>query len=444
MKLRRVPPSPFFLITLRGWGILGITGYFLFGPPAERFDIIARYLGYGTVFAAVYCIGLGLLSQLTLRRRMAVELVAIPSPQGRFIAGEPIQLEATTELGPRLPFFRLTIAPLWPHRSITHPLPQLRTTESGTHSATFPVILPHRGEWIIKRFEITYRDVLGITSFRWRGDLLHPLSLPVYPPDAPEANLPMVTLRRSSGEEDLAEQLPEGESFDLKRYDPSDGIRRIVWKIYARSGQLIARHPEPQTQPEGKTLVFAVADPAADDVAARAHAYVARASQLGLDIRFGCLGMGQEPLAVSGDESLRLLLKTVWDSNSSLLLADVTHFISLLGAEDPEGPRRQAAFFIDSRWLTISNESKILLEASQILQSHQIEPVWFVNGGRLSQGEPFPYGELSQSPLRIPRIWAEWWFLGERESASVWNRKKQTQQSFESTLSELGGRTVLV
>jgi len=444
MKPSRLPILKYLPITSRGWCIIAVAGYFLFGPPSQGFDIIASYLGYGTVAAVVYSICLGALSGIMIRRRCIVELAPLASAEGRFIAGNRVQLSATATIGTRLPFFRLTITPIWPNSSVTHPIPQLRHAESGSYSAVFPVILPHRGEWLVSEYRIRYHDLLGITSFQWRGALHHPLSLTVYPPDAPSDNLPIVTLRRSSGDLELADQTSEGDYFDLKRYDPADGIRRIVWKIFARTGQLVSRHPEPQTQPEGKTLVFAIADHLEDRVAASAYRYVARAEEVGMEIRCGCLGMNGEPLARNREETLSLLLKTVWESHHADLNTEIGNFISLLSTEVSDGPMRQIALFIDNRRLKNPLTATILRELTQLLAAQQSEPVWFVVGSKRDNASIEDQIESRAMSRNRSVTLARWWLLGKDHSALNWRSERKLDIAEEMTLSQLGGRVVLV
>ena len=444
MKPNRLPILKYIPITSRGWCISAVAGYFLFGPPSKGFDIIASYLGYGTVAAVVYGICLGALSSIMIRRRCTVELAPLASTEGRFVAGNPVQLSAIATIGTRLPFFRLTITPIWPNSTVTHPIPQLRHAESGSYSAVFPVILPHRGEWLVSEYQVRYHDLLGITSFQWRSALHHPLSLTIYPPDAPSDNLPIVTLRRSSGDLELVDQTTEGDYFDLKRYDPSDGIRRIVWKIFARTGQLVARHPEPQTQPEGKTVVFAIADHLEDRVAASAIRYVARAEEIGMEIRCGCLGMSGEPLARNREDTLRLLLKTVWESHHANLNGEISRFISLLSTELSDGHTPQIALFIDNLRLRNPHAVSILHEVTKLLAAHQSEPVWFVVGSKTDNASR--EGQIESRPMsRNPTaMLARLWLFGRDRSSLDWSSKKNLQISGETVLSQLGGRVVLI
>jgi hypothetical protein len=217
-----------------------------------------------------------------------------------------------------------------------------------------------------------------------------------------------------------------------------------VWKIFARTGQLIARHPEPQTQPEGKTFIFAIADHFEDRVAASAYRYVTRAEELGMEIRCGCLGMNAEPLARNREEALRLLLKTVWESHRADLKVGIGHFISLLSTEIPDAPIRQIALFIDSRRLRNPIMASILSEVSQLLAAHQSEPVWFVIGSKTDNAfREVQIASRTTSRSRSLKI-ARWWLFGEDRAALNLSFKKTVDISEEKTLSQMAGRVVMV
>jgi uncharacterized protein (DUF58 family) len=63
-----------------------------------------------------------------------------------------------------------------------------------------------------------------------------------------------------------------GDRVDARPYTPSDPARMILWKVYARSRELLVRTPEPARSPEPAPLVYLVAGP--DDGAAAAAARV--------------------------------------------------------------------------------------------------------------------------------------------------------------------------
>ncbi len=52
---------------------------------------------------------------------------------------------------------------------------------------------------------------------------------------------------------------PQGDLIEMRRYAPGDPIKRVLWKIYARTGKLLVRLPERAIAPRQKTLAYLVA-----------------------------------------------------------------------------------------------------------------------------------------------------------------------------------------
>lgn len=80
-----------------------------------------------------------------------------------------------------------------------------------------------------------------------------------------------------------------GDFVDFRTYTRSDPARLILWKVYARSRQLLVRAPEPARSPEGRPLVYLVAAPA-DEAAAAAARVLLESGCLGEDLPFACDG----------------------------------------------------------------------------------------------------------------------------------------------------------
>jgi hypothetical protein len=71
-------------------------------------------------------------------------------------------------------------------------------------------------------------------------------------------------------------------------------MKRILWKVFAKRGELIARHPERSVSPEGHLLGFVLARRSDDGLAAWATAYLSAAEAQGITVSCGCLGMRTE------------------------------------------------------------------------------------------------------------------------------------------------------
>jgi hypothetical protein len=121
---------------------------------------------------------------------------------------------------------------------------------------------------VTRRLEV--RDVLGL--WRWSCRIPGELAIRVLPETG--------RLEPSALESCLAsgDLLPhpfgpaEGDRVDARPYTPSDPARMILWKVYARSRELLVRTPEPARAPERAPLLYLVAGP--EDGAAAATARV--------------------------------------------------------------------------------------------------------------------------------------------------------------------------
>src|SRR5262249_11252208 len=82
---------------------------------------------------------------------------------------------------------------------------------------------------------------------------------------------------------------PGGDYLEVRPYGPGDPLRLAVWKIYARTGQLLVRLPEKAITASRRTLVYFVAGPGDEPSAGIARA-VLETGQLGNDYHFGADG----------------------------------------------------------------------------------------------------------------------------------------------------------
>ncbi len=82
---------------------------------------------------------------------------------------------------------------------------------------------------------------------------------------------------------------PRGDLVDFRTYTRSDPARLILWKVYARSRQLMVRAHEPARSPEGTPLLYLVAGEG-DDAAAAAARVILESGLFGDDLPFACDG----------------------------------------------------------------------------------------------------------------------------------------------------------
>ena len=94
---------------------------------------------------------------------------------------------------------------------------------------------------------------------------------------------------------------PIGDRFDNRPYTRSDPARLILWKVYARTRQLLVRAPETARQPERRPLVYLVAGDF-DDASAGAARALLDAGAIGGQIPFAADGT---PVPINDRDKIR-------------------------------------------------------------------------------------------------------------------------------------------
>jgi hypothetical protein len=84
---------------------------------------------------------------------------------------------------------------------------------------------------------------------------------------------------------------PEGDLADLRSYGQGDPIRYVLWKVFARTRELVVRTPERALAPTRRTLAYLVTSPA-DEPAAAAARIATSTGALGEEWVFGADGAG--------------------------------------------------------------------------------------------------------------------------------------------------------
>ena len=149
------------------------------------------------------------------------------------------------------------------------------------------VVFPRRGHWerIRRHFRIT--DLFGICRIRFS----HESKMDVLV----EANLgklenPVFAQGMQAGG-DMPHPMgkPYGDRVDIRNYAPGDPVRYILWKIYARTGQLVVRNPEKSLQPAERILAYLIASDR-DSAAAGAAQATINAQGSRDDWKFGADG----------------------------------------------------------------------------------------------------------------------------------------------------------
>ena len=122
----------------------------------------------------------------------------------------------------------------------------------GLETTTFP----RRGSWDSVLRSFTLGDSFGICRVRFQQEVESAVRVEANPG---MFSAPMLTVGMQDGA-DLSHPLgkPYGDKVDIRNYAPGDPVRYILWKIYARTGQLVVRKPEKALQPADRILAYLI------------------------------------------------------------------------------------------------------------------------------------------------------------------------------------------
>jgi len=179
------------------------------------------------------------------------------------------------------------------------PLVQMEWTWNVSHFSVEldgkeEVIIAHRrGEWDSIVREISISDGFGICSIRFEH--VQRCEIRVLTNTKGLQQPRMVEGLQAGSEFSHPNGHPEGDRIDLRTYAPGDPVRYILWKVYARTGELMVRTPERAYQPAKRMLAYLIVAKE-DEVAAGLATIVLQGDLLGKDWYFGVDGV-QHPVS---------------------------------------------------------------------------------------------------------------------------------------------------
>ncbi len=227
--------------------LLGLyAALFYFG--AEKEDHLLAVLGLGGLLLAFICLVFSAGSAALLYWK----LKKIPPLEGALLVEQQLRL---SPFKLPLPWWIPLVRVEWreKRRGKHHRTNALKIFTEGESEQILPL---RRGEWeVIER----HFDVVGLMGlFRISFTHAQPCELQVLP-SMGNFREPITIQALLSGS-DWSHPLgaPVGDRIDQRSYVQGDPIRQILWKIYARTGELIVRTPERALQPSPKLLAYLV------------------------------------------------------------------------------------------------------------------------------------------------------------------------------------------
>ncbi len=195
----------------------------------------------------LYLISYGLLAVLIFsfvagRRPLALEGER-SAARPRLSEGETVEMTVVLHAGRRLSTFILEERmPAALGDTVRVPVP---VAEAGAPVAfTYPLTARRRGSYELGPLVVRWGDPFGLT--RREAVLADTVELLVHPGVEMAEDRPLTRMFEDPPvRPPISRPWPQGlEFYGMRRYSPGDDIRRIVWRAYARTGQLLVREAE--------------------------------------------------------------------------------------------------------------------------------------------------------------------------------------------------------
>lgn len=352
--------------------------YFLASPITAGNDVILTVV----TFSIFPLLGLTLATTIVLRRRliraMTLDLYIAGRPESKepLVSQTPLNLLTTVHGCQLFPFFSLELQLEW-NSSVMHETTFSISSawESQRLAATQNITFPHRGRWQIEGAWALLQGPLRLTKTRW------PLPLPAdhfweIGVALPESQrIPIITSSSQPGDAFVDVNNRKGDYYDLKPYHSSDGLSRIVWKIYAKSGQLISRKPEPASDPEGRMLLFLWAQAEHDELAGICLRYLLAAADSEIAFTLGCHGMNNRMPADTYNEARSMIIDSVWNTE---LITPVDSLRSFLETLPDRNHYERINIFCSETMLAKDTSIKTIEEMGNQAKLQGLDPVFVI------------------------------------------------------------------
>ncbi len=375
------------ILTLRGVLIAGLVVFLFVGPVLRQVDIVAAVLACSLLGLLILIGAVSVLKGRALRRSLQLHLTAQQRGGSSFggetlLAGEPALLVIKTSPFRVPPLFVLQVRIEFEYEDLPLPLICFVGGSAEPRVALERVVFPHRGVWSVGRLRLSIGDRLGLTSFFWDIDALDAAGVfTVTVREHEIETLPIVSSSNKAGDMEVNTRDRLGDPFDLKPYHPADGLKRILWKVYAKSGQLIARHPECSMTPEGQVVLFCCARDDEDYLCADFLAYLSRLESMDLALAVGFEGMRDHQSALSRREAETLMTESVWDAEHESIEQLQAEISGLIRAAEQQGSGtrlHRLVFFVGAERIEEAAWLKCLVNLGNFIRQQGVVPCFIV------------------------------------------------------------------
>ena len=395
-------------LSMRGLLVLLLLIYLLLNPILTQSDIVASIIVAALGGLIVTLTSICAIAGYRLKRRLAPELIAPSHSEGMTAEGIFSQKinKFLLRIGPISvpPLFTLSVEPVFDYPGVSSSCHLLTGRIDPVDPAIHRIVFPHRGLWRLRGIRCVLEDRFGFSCVIWLDHSCADQTVSVHPQPVENPHLPLISSTFRAGDDISHHTQRLGEPFDIKPYQPSDGIKKILWKVFAKRGELVARHPEHAVTPEGHVIAFILARPEDDALAAWSLAYFRELEEMNLTMEAGCLGMEQRPLASSTRELDELLVQSAFEAPTKIspdLAADIRMSLSRRSNARESTQGEKIAIFLAESALTSDQAAREILGLLQALEHDGINLVVFMKRtSATAHREPTRFSRVILEPRR--------------------------------------------
>jgi hypothetical protein len=135
--------------------------------------------------------------------------------------------------------------------------------------------------------DIEIKDIFGFTAISWQWEVKQ--SLKILPACSQVHTELLQREQLGEGFYDMAGS-PEGDLVEMRRYQPGDPLKLVIWKAFAKTGKLLIRAPEKSFEIKHDMVAYFIASPKDEASATTVRAFL-EGDALGEDFLFfvdGC------------------------------------------------------------------------------------------------------------------------------------------------------------
>jgi uncharacterized protein (DUF58 family) len=204
---------------------------------------VARYIGGRPLFIVSYTLVLLLVGAAVVGRRPLPLVGERSESRPRLRAGETVSMSVRLRSPRRVSTFVLEER-VPPALGEVASLPVAVLEQDDTVEHEYQLTCRRRGVYEIGPLVARYGDPFGLT--RREMTLVEPVEVLVHPAVEDVTDRPLTRMFEDPPfRPPVSRPWPSGfEFYGMRQYAPGDDVRRVVWRAYARTGQLLVREAE--------------------------------------------------------------------------------------------------------------------------------------------------------------------------------------------------------